>query len=235
MNSEQDLFSLKRKTRQTAEDMSRELSAFRRYWIALNDGNENTPVKSADYMRWADRRFHRDTLLRFYGGWEPVCTAADMKVWKTHEYNDEDIINLVLDLWRWRGQRPVITDLKKYNLEHGTMLHEGTIKNKWGNWSPFIKLISQLGQGQITISDVIDAKIKKNPREAISAGIRCEILRRDNYACIDCAASPRKDRNVSLHIHHVKPVSKGGKSLIENLVTNCSSCNLGKSDRILSN
>ena len=157
-----------------------------------------------------------------------------MKVWKTHKYYDEDIINLVLDLWRWRGQRPVITDLKRYNKEHGTMLHEATIKNKWGNWSPFIKLISQLGQGQITVSDVINAKIEKNPREAISASLRSRILRRDNYTCVDCGASPRKDPNVSLHIHHVTPVSKGEKSEIKNLVTNCSICNLGKSDSVIS-
>ena len=163
-----------------------------------------------------------------------MCKAVDMKVWKTHEYNDEYIITLVLNLWRWRKQRPVITDLEKYNKEHGTMLHAGTIRNKWGSWSTFIKLISQLGQGQITLADVIDAKIEKNPRESISAGLRSKILRKDNYTCIDCGASPRKDPNVSLHIHHVTPVSKGGKSIIENLVTNCSSCNLGKSDIILS-
>ena len=191
MNLEENLFSLQRNTRQTPEDMYRELGAFRKYWVALNEENEKAPVKAADYMRWTDRRFHKDTLLRFFGGWEKVCKAVDMKVWKTHEYNDEYIITLVLNLWRWRKQRPVITDLEKYNKEHGTMLHAGTIRNKWGSWSTFIKLISQLGQGQITLADVIDAKIEKNPRESISAGLRSKILRKDNYTCIDWA-SPEK-------------------------------------------
>lgn len=234
MSSQKNIFSLERGTRQTEEEMQRELSAFRVYWGVLNEGNSKAPVKAADYMRWKDRRFHYSTLARFFGEWAEVCKAADMNVWKTHRYDDEDIINLFLDCWRWRGQRPVITDLKRYNKEHGTMLSEGTIANRWGNWASFVKLISQLGQGQITVSNVIDAKIEKNPREAISASLRSRILRRDNYTCVDCGASPRKDSKVTLHIHHIKPVSKGGKSVIENLVTNCSACNLGKSDIILS-
>ena len=102
MGTEKNLFSLKRNTRQTAEDMNRELKAFRRYWRAKNKGHAKVPVKAEDYMKWADRRFHKDTLTRFFGGWDKVCEAADMKVWKTHEYNDEDIIDLVLDLWRFR-------------------------------------------------------------------------------------------------------------------------------------
>tara|TARA_E500000331_G_scaffold117812_1_gene114995 strand:- start:455 stop:1102 length:648 start_codon:yes stop_codon:yes gene_type:complete len=214
--------------------MRRELSVFRKYWGDANGGNPKTPVKAADYKRWKDKRFSIDTLQRFFGGWQNFCEEADMNPWKTDEYKDEDIINLVLELWRWRGQRPVITDLKKYNKEHGTMLHEGTIKNKWGNWTPFLKLISQLGQGQITVEDVIAAKIGKNPREPISPRLRSEILARDKYTCVDCGASPRKDPNVTLHIHHVLPVSEGGKSVVENLVTNCKTCNLGKSDQIIS-
>ena len=97
--------------------MRRELDAFHQYWIEGDGRSTNTPVKAADYMRWSGRRFHRDTLLRHFGGWENVCKEIKLNPWKTHEYKDEDIINLFLDLWRWRGQRPVRTDLEKYNKE----------------------------------------------------------------------------------------------------------------------
>ena len=39
MNLEENLFSLQRNTRQTPEDMYRELGAFRKYWVALNEEN----------------------------------------------------------------------------------------------------------------------------------------------------------------------------------------------------
>ena len=227
-----NLFSFERQTRQNSDDMHRELSAFRKYWGDANGNNPKTPVKAVDYRRWKDRRFSYDTLYRFFGSWEYCCKEADMNPWKTDEYKDEDIIDLVLDLWRWRGQRPVQTDLKKYNKEHGTMLHAATIAKKWGDWTSFLKLISQLGQNQITVEDVIAARIEKNPREPISPRLRSEVLARDKYTCVDCGASPRKDPNVTLNIHHVVPVSKGGKSCADNLVTNCKICNLGKSDQI---
>ncbi|MBR0162008.1 MAG: HNH endonuclease [Oscillospiraceae bacterium] len=45
-----------------------------------------------------------------------------------------------------------------------------------------------------------------------------------------CGASPAKDSSVELHIDHIKPWSKGGETVMENLETLCSIWNLGKSD-----
>ena len=36
---------------------------------------------------------------------------------------------------------------------------------------------------------------------------------------------------VKLHVDHIKPVSKGGKTELSNLRTLCERCNLGKSDK----
>ena len=40
--------------------------------------------------------------------------------------------------------------------------------------------------------------------------------------------------NVKLHCDHILPKSKGGSNDLDNLVTSCSECNLGKGDVILS-
>ena len=42
--------------------------------------------------------------------------------------------------------------------------------------------------------------------------------------------SPAKDKNVELHVDHIKPWSKGGETILENLQTLCQKCNLGKSN-----
>lgn len=39
-----------------------------------------------------------------------------------------------------------------------------------------------------------------------------------------------KSPDVVLHVDHIKPVSKGGKNTITNLITACRDCNLGKSN-----
>ena len=64
----------------------------------------------------------------------------------------------------------------------------------------------------------------------ISDKLRYQVLKRDNFKCCACGASPAKDPSVELHIDHITPWSKGGETTIENLQTLCSRCNLGKSD-----
>lgn len=66
----------------------------------------------------------------------------------------------------------------------------------------------------------------------ISDKLRYQVLKRDNFRCCACGASPAKDSSVELHIDHIVPWSKGGETVIDNLQTLCSKCNLGKSDSI---
>ena len=71
------------------------------------------------------------------------------------------------------------------------------------------------------------AKIKSR---VISDKLRYTVLKRDNFKCCACGASPAKDPSVELHVDHIVPWSKGGETTIENLQTLCSKCNIGKSD-----
>lgn len=66
-------------------------------------------------------------------------------------------------------------------------------------------------------------------RALMSASLRFKVLKRDNYKCKICGASERD--GVKLHIDHIIPVSKGGKTEIQNLQVLCDRCNLGKSNR----
>lgn len=66
-----------------------------------------------------------------------------------------------------------------------------------------------------------------------SPRLRFEVLVRDKFTCRFCGASPNKDPSVTLHIDHIMPWSKGGKTTLSNLQTLCSVCNLGKSDIIV--
>ncbi|MBO5369839.1 MAG: HNH endonuclease [Clostridia bacterium] len=73
------------------------------------------------------------------------------------------------------------------------------------------------------------ASISKTSRK-ISDKLRYQVLKRDNFKCCACGASPAKNPDVELHIDHIIPWSKGGETVINNLQTLCSVCNLGKVD-----
>lgn len=68
-------------------------------------------------------------------------------------------------------------------------------------------------------------------RKAISKKIRFDIFKRDGFKCMYCGAHPP---SVLLHVDHIKPVADGGGNEVDNLVTACEPCNLGKGARLLS-
>jgi hypothetical protein len=68
-------------------------------------------------------------------------------------------------------------------------------------------------------------------RKSLSRTIRFEVLKRDKFTCQYCGESAP---TIVLHIDHINPVSKGGDNDLTNLITSCISCNLGKSDKLLS-
>lgn len=59
--------------------------------------------------------------------------------------------------------------------------------------------------------------------------IRWEVLKRDNFTCQYCG---RKAPDVVLHVDHKIPKSLGGTYSMENLITACFACNIGKSNRL---
>lgn len=66
---------------------------------------------------------------------------------------------------------------------------------------------------------------------SIGQRVRFEVFKRDRFTCQYCG---RKAPDVVLHADHVTPRAAGGDDDILNLVTSCRECNLGKSDRLLS-
>ena len=61
--------------------------------------------------------------------------------------------------------------------------------------------------------------------------LRFNTLKRDNFTCQYCG---RKAPEVKLHIDHKIPKSKGGLDELNNLITACEDCNLGKGDSLSS-
>jgi 5-methylcytosine-specific restriction endonuclease McrA len=57
---------------------------------------------------------------------------------------------------------------------------------------------------------------------------RMEVFRRDNFTCRYCGA-----RNGKLECDHVHPLSRGGNSEVDNLVTACKPCNRSKAAKTI--
>ena len=71
----------------------------------------------------------------------------------------------------------------------------------------------------------------KDQRKLMTAKLRQQIKERDNYTCQICGKYMPDE--VGLHIDHIIPVAKGGKSVPSNLQVLCSKCNGKKSDKLI--
>jgi hypothetical protein len=68
-------------------------------------------------------------------------------------------------------------------------------------------------------------------RTPISKRVRFEVFKRDGFACQYCGSHPPA---AILHVDHIQAVANGGGNEIDNLITACEACNLGKGARPLS-
>lgn len=157
-------------------------------------------------------------------------------------------------IWRLLGKQPTTTDCKKlskYSVD--------TYKRRFGSWykalESFVQYINEYRDDEVgKVIDSIDNEknsssnenidvnnrdeeqkqltIKRTTR-SINTRLRFKVLQRDNFKCCACGASPAKDPSVVLHVDHIVPWSKGGETVMDNLQTLCSKCNLGKSDLII--
>lgn len=67
--------------------------------------------------------------------------------------------------------------------------------------------------------------MRRRKRRHLRPSVRFAVLRRDGFTCQYCGA---KAPDVVLHVDHRIPVHRGGTNDVDNLVTSCQACNLGK-------
>ena len=63
----------------------------------------------------------------------------------------------------------------------------------------------------------------------VTRAMRYDVLRRDGFRCVKCGRG--REDGVKLHVDHIKPVSRGGKSVMDNLQTLCEACKCGKGNK----
>ena len=199
---------------------------------------KDNKLTAIGFHGWKGKICSKDTISRTFGNWENALKEAEIKGWyKRRIYSDDECLEYFEELWRWRKQKPALADFAKYNSETGQMFHFDVIRRRFGNYKVFCETFSKYKRGIVgkhAFQELKKKQKEKNKeREVISTRLRALVLKRDDKTCQDCGASPNKDKEVTLHIHHINPVANGGKTVIGNLITNCDKCNLGKSNVVL--
>lgn len=169
-------------------------------------------------------------LSRRFGTWKKALEKAGLNPGNICNYSDEELFENILNIWQYKGKQPVRSDLSF----KPSKISQGPYNRRFDSWSSALKeFIVYANNNEIKVEikeNNQDIKNGKLTGRDPSLRLRFQVLKGDNFSCCQCGASPAKDSTVELHIDHIKPWSKGGETILDNLQTLCSKCNLGKSN-----
>ena len=183
--------------------------------------------------------YHSSTLIKHGKTWNKILEMAGLKANLNRNFSNEEMIEEIERIWIKLGRQPTSTDIKKgiskYSLQ--------SYSRRFGGWrgalESFVNYINANtenieNQKELTLKEqekpVEDSNCHHITNRDVNLRLRFKVFQRDNFKCCICGASPAKNPDVELHVDHIIPWSKGGETVLENLQTLCSKCNLGKSD-----
>jgi len=216
-------------------------------------------AKYFNYIEFARRDFNKiadisgAVVMRHYGTWKKGLAALKRHLqqkglelsprpyYPNRVYTDKELFDEMERIWLKTGQRPSRIEWIISNPKISYI----TYSRRFGSWADArLKFIEYKMGKNILADDFIlpdreeqetkqgnKIEYKKENSRTVSLSVRLAVLNRDNFRCVFCGKSPATDRDTILHIDHIVPFSKGGKSTLDNLQTLCEKCNLGKSDK----
>ena len=195
-------------------------------------------ITAVDFQNYSEMCSINALNSRF-GTWEQIISLAGMES-KNRRKTDEELFEEIERIWILLGRQPTYTDLRKGISKYSPK----TFVNHFGGWrgalEAFIKYVNNENDDSTTVEEAstatpniatnIETLSEHITNRNINLRLRFLVMKRDNFKCCICGASPAKDPSVEVHIDHILPWSKGGETTIDNLQTLCSKCNLGKSN-----
>jgi len=216
-----DNFKLVRVSGQPVSDAEL-LADLRRVAETLGSSTVSMP-KYREYGKYDD-----SNLAKRFGTWNNALLKAGLTL--SHEVNisDERLFENILTLWQHYARQPRRNELAK----PPSTISQGPYKRRFNSWTATLEAFVEYANANVSETPLLQEKGVGKPRTARdpSLRLRWHVLQRDRFTCCACGASPALSHGVELHVDHIVPWSREGETVIENLQTLCSVCNLGKSN-----
>lgn len=179
-------------------------------------------------------------VRRIFGSWGSALSAAGLQQSALGKrYTDEGCFENMLAVWTHYGRPPQHDEMN----EPPSLVGSKAYVRRWGTWRKALKaFVERVNSGDEKSGDsagsnsadtreqqqIASAKEQSRGPRDVRLALRYHVLKRDNFRCVVCGASPAITRGVVLHVDHIHPWSKGGATIDDNLRTTCQACNLGK-------
>ncbi|MGE0378227.1 MAG: homing endonuclease associated repeat-containing protein [Planctomycetaceae bacterium] len=182
-------------------------------------------VRSEEYHDHS--RFTARLLERRFGSWNNALEAAGLEISQRQNIPDIEFFENMEAVWCALGRQPRRHELVK----PFSKIHGRTYEKRFGGWRKALEaFIAYANSDQVVATDSLPASKSVPDRRFPDLRLRFRVMSRDSFRCQACGRSPATTPNVVLHVDHVIPWSKNGKTTESNLRTLCDKCNLGKGD-----
>jgi hypothetical protein len=190
-----------------------------------------TGTQAVSFRQYQSKgRYASSTQIERFGSWNEALLRAGLEVLVRRDIPDEELFENILTLWQHLGRQPRFRELSS----NPSYITAAPYTRRFGSWWNALKAFidyangsgAEIAEHQIEVAIGSEHKTGRDP----SLRLRWRVLQRDNFKCCACGASPAITLGVELHVDHIHPWSEGGETVLENLQTLCSNCNLGKSN-----
>lgn len=209
-----------KRTRLSDEDLMRALQT-----AAVAFGG--TYFSTTQYEGLPGKRPHPETIIGRFGSWKKALKLIGISGGREKWHSAEQLIQNLEAIWKELGYPPGQNKIKTL----GQKISGGPYRRHWGSVRAACGALAAFHDGSISREKLLAGNATAPTRVAVPLNVRWVVLKRDNYRCTKCGASPSNDHQVELEVDHIHPVAKGGGNGLENLQTLCRKCNQGKKDR----
>lgn len=197
---------------------------------------EISPLKLTQKNYNEKGKYSTETISKYLGGWNKIKDELNLE---THCLNItkkelfENLEAVWITLGRAPGRRDMMKPLSGYS--------EGPYINRYGSWrkalEAFVEYINAGSEESLeSEEDANHASVLEGEKNAtfrhktkrdISERLKVLVLIRDGNKCKLCGVTVAGG---DIHFDHIKPWSKGGETVVENLQVLCAKHNLAKGD-----
>lgn len=195
-----------KRTRLSDEDLMRALQAAAQVF-------GESYFTSPQYDGLSGTRPHSATIIERFGSWKKALTLIGISGGRQRQHSAEQLIRNLEAIWRELGVPPG----KRQIAALGERISESPYKRHWGSVRGACEALAAFHSGKISREKLLAGNITASPRVTISLKNRWAVLKRDNYRCAKCGASPSNDHQVELEVDHIRSVANGGGNELENL------------------
>jgi len=178
--------------------------------------------------------FSERVLQRRFGSWRRALELAGLRISNFgRRYTDDECFENLLRVWTHYGRQPKYEEIEQPPSTVGPTAYE----KRFGSWrktlAAFVERVNSVTDTAPPSEPSNDRPLKPTTtprREKVPLRLRLKVLQRDRFRCVLCGDSPAGNPVCRLQVDHIVPVSKNGKTVMDNLRSLCGSCNIGRSN-----